>query len=119
MTTSLNQEDAKEENENVIRMVIPPNASEGDVLTFSYNNKSYDIPIPSNSVPGDVLQLTLTQMMEQQPPQDEEDEEEDVFELKLGDATLYFGTKMDTSTDAVVTEEEEEDDGTNAMCWPA
>jgi len=109
----------KEENENVIRMVIPPNASEGDVLTFSYNNKSYDISIPPDSVPGDVLQLTLTQMMEQQQPQPQ-DEDEDVFELKLGDTTLYFGTKMDTTTDAVaVVTEEEEDDGTNAMCWPA
>mmetsp|Transcript_581 Transcript_581/g.938 ORF Transcript_581/g.938 Transcript_581/m.938 type:complete len:500 (-) Transcript_581:59-1558(-) len=124
MTTTLNQEDKKkEENENVIRMVIPPNASEGDVLTFSYNNKSYDISIPPDSVPGDVLQLTLTQMMEQQQPQpqdEDEEEEEDVFELKLGDTTLYFGTKMDTTTDAVaVVTEEEEDDGTNAMCWPA
>ena len=125
-----------------IKLQIPSDAEEGDLLTCHYNGNDFEIPVPAGSKAGDVLQIQLAEdndVMKSSTTTDQEEcstsGKEDVTGVVVEMVALHesvgvtlemYNSIPPRGQDDDETGRKKEEtwnptnaDGTNAMVWPA
>jgi predicted nicotinamide N-methyase len=100
-----------------LSLQVPPDAREGDNLTFTVDGVEMEIPVPPGTLPGQLLSVQLGDETSRGPSDEDPDISEDSVTIPLADGqTLVLATVLPSSPEIL---EMDESDGTHALAWPA